>query len=265
MYVANSGNNTIVEFSPSGQNLGVFASTNLVEPYGLAFNAAGNLYVANFGPGDPPFAIFSPTGQYLGTLSQRFSDAAGVAFDASGNLYVANSLGFFISVISPTGQSLPSFGSVTNPVIDPTGLAFDSSGNLYASTAGNGTVVRFSPSGTNLGTFISTGPNFAAGLAFDSAGDLYVANFEDTPIQPNGTISEFSSSGQFLGNVATGLFFPEFLAFQPSNSQPIGIPEPESLVLLVMGLTGGFLVSRRHRKQAGSRGGGEEGRRSIRA
>jgi PEP-CTERM motif len=78
-----------------------------------------------------------------------------------------------------------------------------------------------------------------------------------------GTISEFSSSGQYLGNVATGLASPQFLAFQSSDSQPIVTPEPESLVLLVMGLAGGFLVSRRHRKQAGSRGGGKEGRRGT--
>jgi DNA-binding beta-propeller fold protein YncE len=38
LYVSSRGNNTIREFSPSGVDLGVFASTGLSGPVGLAFS-----------------------------------------------------------------------------------------------------------------------------------------------------------------------------------------------------------------------------------
>ena len=47
MYVSNSENNTIEEFGTNGVG-SVFASTDLDDPFGLAFDSAGNLYVANY-------------------------------------------------------------------------------------------------------------------------------------------------------------------------------------------------------------------------
>jgi len=60
-----TGSNTIRKFSLSGQDLGIFASS-LNNPVGMAFERAGNLYVANvFGNN---IHKFSPTGQDLGDL-----------------------------------------------------------------------------------------------------------------------------------------------------------------------------------------------------
>jgi hypothetical protein len=62
------------KFSSTGQNLGIFASTGLINPIGLAFSASGHLFVANTDQGTgAPFRNtiheFSPTGEDLGTFA----------------------------------------------------------------------------------------------------------------------------------------------------------------------------------------------------
>jgi DNA-binding beta-propeller fold protein YncE len=47
LYVANISSNTIREFSPTGQDLGIFASTGLGFPAGLVVERSGNLFVAH--------------------------------------------------------------------------------------------------------------------------------------------------------------------------------------------------------------------------
>ena len=47
LFVANQAANTIEEFSANGDDLGVFASSGLNGPTGLAFDKRGNLYVSN--------------------------------------------------------------------------------------------------------------------------------------------------------------------------------------------------------------------------
>lgn len=87
--MANVGNKTIVKFDSSGYG-SVWANSGLVDPYGLAFDGNGNLFVAN--NGNNTIEKFDSTGH--GSL---FADAnaglswpMGLAFDDSGNLYVAN-------------------------------------------------------------------------------------------------------------------------------------------------------------------------------
>src|SRR5579859_2363893 len=61
LYVSN-GSNTIEEFTPGGVGT-VFANSGLSSPYGLAFDTAGNLYVAN--GGNNTIEKFTPGGELL--------------------------------------------------------------------------------------------------------------------------------------------------------------------------------------------------------
>jgi hypothetical protein len=112
--LVSASNNTILEFSLTGQDLGTFASAGLNQPLGLALDRSGNLYVANVADGT--IRKFSPTGQDLGIFAStglRFP--AGLAFDRSGNLFVANGqqrpgqTDYSIRKFSPTGQDLGDF------------------------------------------------------------------------------------------------------------------------------------------------------------
>lgn len=65
LYVANSGDNTILWFLPDGEsNLFASASSGLSDPRGLAFDSQGLLYVANYGNGT--IARYTPEG--IGTV-----------------------------------------------------------------------------------------------------------------------------------------------------------------------------------------------------
>ena len=102
------GSSLVEKFSPTGANLGVFASTGLSFPTGLAFDAAGNLFVANAGTG--AVTKFSATGTFVGTFASGLAGPQGLAFDSAGNLYVTSgqfsSNGGLVEKFSPIGTIL---------------------------------------------------------------------------------------------------------------------------------------------------------------
>ena len=71
------------------------------EAQGLAFDAAGNLYVAN--DGNDTISKVTPAGAVSTFVSERARCPEGLAFDAAGNLYVANSDNNTISKVTPAG------------------------------------------------------------------------------------------------------------------------------------------------------------------
>ena len=73
--------------TPAGA-VSTFVSSGLDDPYGLAFDAAGNLYVANYG--NNTISKVTPAGAVSTFVSSGLDDPDGLAFDAAGNLYVAN-------------------------------------------------------------------------------------------------------------------------------------------------------------------------------
>ena len=242
---ASSGNYNIERFNTSGSNLGVFGHINYGDtPRGIAFDSAGNLYVANSSNNvnNPSTIIkFTPGGArtIFAQTSTGLSGPYGLAFDAAGNLYVANTLGNFIERFSSTGVDLGIFakgGLIENPL----GLAFDKAGNLYVANNQTGTggnsIIKITPTGVQS-TFANTLINGAYGIAFDPTGNLYVAN------NGNNTVARFTPTGVGSIFANTGLNHPTFLTFGPSV-----VPEPGTLALLTgLGLTS-FLTLRRQRQ-----------------
>ena len=78
------GNNTVSKVTPAGQSASSPPGSTI--PSGLAFDSAGNLYVAN---GEiHTVDKVTPTGN-VSTFASGFISPA-LAFDAAGNLYVAD-------------------------------------------------------------------------------------------------------------------------------------------------------------------------------
>ena len=76
-----------------------FVSSGLDEPEGLAFDAGGNLYVAN--EGNNTISKVTPAGVVSPFVSSGLDEPTGLAFDAGGNLYVANEGNNTISKVTP--------------------------------------------------------------------------------------------------------------------------------------------------------------------
>ena len=175
----------------------------------LAFDASGNLYVANnFGNTIQKVTPGGVVSTFASLPSNSFPD--GLAFDAAGNLYVANQGPGLISKITQAGT----ISTFVQGITGAGGLAFDASGNLYVTT-GN-TVSKITPAGS-VSTFV-TGLSGPESLAFDSSGNLYISNLvvqntvgTITKVTPGGVVSTFV-------NVSQGLLNPRSLAFDGSGN-----------------------------------------------
>lgn len=182
IYVSNMAGSIEMYDASTGAHLGVIAS-GLNLPSGLAFDRAGNLYVAI--SGDNIIERFTTNG--VGSVfATGLSYPQGLAFDSAGNLYVANYWDASIVEFTPGGV-----GSVFATNVSPYGLAFDAAGNLYAADNHASQIMKFTPEGA--GSLLAAA-SFPRGLAFDNRGDLYVAVYGANRIMkltPDGLSSGF--------------------------------------------------------------------------
>lgn len=120
---------------------------SLAYPFGLAFDAAGSLWVGNSDSVNPTIAKFAPAdGGGLGaTPTTVLADDGGIlhninglAFDPNGNLWVTsypNGNVVRVAVSSLPASSYVAPAAVLTGVTNATSLAFDQSGNLWVLTS----------------------------------------------------------------------------------------------------------------------------------
>jgi sugar lactone lactonase YvrE len=143
------------------------ATTFDVQPFGIAVDPKGNVYVTNVYPqGGYNVVKFSSHGKYLATIGSagsgdgQFNDPEGIAIDPSGNIYVADTGNNRIEEFDRNGVyagQFGSFGSGDGQFNGPVGIAFDAKGNIFVSDVGNNRVETFDSSGSYLGQFGSYG------------------------------------------------------------------------------------------------------------
>lgn len=147
--------NTISKITPNGQ-VSTYG-TALHTPSGIAFNASGELFVANRDIGT--IAKVAPGGGVASTFATGIDQPNGLAFDSLGNLYVAEWGTNSILKLNGDGTKQP-FATVG---FHPVGLAFDDLGNLFAANYDGGSISQITPGG-QVSTFATgfTGANFLA-------------------------------------------------------------------------------------------------------
>ncbi|MGA2760140.1 MAG: hypothetical protein ABSF08_07490, partial [Candidatus Cybelea sp.] len=138
-------------------------------PTGIAFDRAGNLYVANLISGGADVAVYAKGGESPSrTITDGILDADGVAVDAKGTLYVTN-------LVTATngngdveeykaGQSQP-YLTITD-VNRPTDVIVNKAGYVYVSEIGTPAVLVFEPGSTEIWQQFRQGMNTPAGLAY---------------------------------------------------------------------------------------------------
>ncbi len=198
------------------------AATELVHPDAIAFDSAGNMYIANeyelsvMAPGDITIiAKRSGTifGQYIRANTPTMLDATtglahpdAIAFDSAGNMYIAEGYssistgdGFITVIAKRSGRIFGQYIRANTPTMldaatgldNPTGIAFNS-GDMYivndygppSKNLGYITVIA-KRSGTIFGQYIqankatvldaATGLDYPTGIAFNS-GNMYIVN-----------------------------------------------------------------------------------------
>lgn len=254
VYVADTTNHTIRKITPAGvvttfagtvgtpgsndASVGTSAAFNF--PTGLAVDAAGNLYVADYGNSTirkiTPAGVVSTFAGAAGSAGStnavgsaaRFKFPRSVAIDTSGNLYVADSGNHMIRKISSSGvvQTLAGTAGASGTAdgtgaaarfSGPSGIAVDTSGNVYVSDSDNNTIRKITAAGavtTIGGTAGSVGNRDGAGaaarfdhpngLTVDAAGILYIADSRNHTIRkgvPAGSAS--TGTGVSSGNTSS--------------------------------------------------------------
>jgi sugar lactone lactonase YvrE len=206
-------------------------------PLGLAFNAGGDLFVANFGNGKvlrfaPPFgAASAPIATY--TVCGGASTGCGLnglTFDAAGNVYVSDSFGGVVYRIAlPAGVVTPLVahdllkpGNHGFPPFGANGLAFDASfQNLYIANTADDRILKYNLASAALTTFAES-INGADGILFDSRGRLWVAaNQADevVALDSRGRVVERRGAFEGVGRdgAPKGLLFPASIVISRGN------------------------------------------------
>lgn len=145
-------------------------TAEVMNPTGLALDAAGNLYISSRHDG----AVYRLNAQgVLSTYAEGMGVATGLAFDEHGNLYVGDRSGTIFK-IAPDRQIF--VFATLEPSVAAYHLAFSPNGNLYVTgptTSSNDCVYEIDPQGMVRPWFGHLGR--PQGLAFDLQGNLLLA------------------------------------------------------------------------------------------
>ncbi len=175
-------------------NTGSVVSTGSIvtsNPYQVAQDGAGNIYVANY---TGKSLVKIPTGGgaattvALGTpASLAIQNLTGVAIDGAGNIFIGDHQNSRILVMTPGGViSVLTINGLSPALGFPTAMNFDSAGNLYIADFTNGRIVEISSlvvagsTSSGKGTVIGTGSftftgSTVTGMTIDPQGSIYVA------------------------------------------------------------------------------------------
>ena len=248
----------------------------LIEPWGIAVDAAGNVFFAENGTHRIRFVekatgkVLSIAGNGVGkfsgdgpALTSSLYQPTSLAFDRTGGLLVTDSMNFRLrrldlaagQISTLAGGGTASAGADQVPATGVSlgfldGLAVDGAGRAYFSDIGNNRVHRFDPR-TGLLALVVSGPrgfsgdggpvrnasfNSPRGLALDAAGNLFIAD------QWNQRVRRVDASSGVVttvaGNGSRARPTEGALALETGFDQPLGLAFERDGSLLVEDVTG---------------------------
>jgi sugar lactone lactonase YvrE len=163
----------VVELPWNGTSYGapVTVVNWLSGPFGLAFDAAGDLYIANFPNGqivELPKGCSASTCQV--TVATGLVNPTAVAVDQNGNVFAADYYGNQVVEIPSGCATSACWIQIGNGLAYPAGVAVDDAGNIFIADYTNKRVLRVRQNSFDLGT-VSVGATatVAAYVTFNSA------------------------------------------------------------------------------------------------
>jgi hypothetical protein len=188
-------------------------------PTGVAVDASGNVYVADFG--NNMIRKITPAGKvstFAGSVNSGDDDGNGtnarftlpysLTIDLFGNIIVADTYNNKIRRITPAGDVTTLAGDGAPALKDGTGknasfnipysIAADKLGNVYVADQGNNCIRKVNPLGT-VTTFTDTLHKKPTGVAVDNLNRVYMSNLKTFGITQFGTDGKPTGTAPFSG------------------------------------------------------------------
>jgi sugar lactone lactonase YvrE len=223
----------------SGNSDGTGASARFNNPEGIAMDAAGNLYVADFGNSTiRKIAAGATVTTLAGSSAQtgsadgensaaQFNHPSAVSLDGAGNVYVIDTSNQTVRKITAGGivstlAGSPGLGGRADGAgaaasfFYPAGIAANSAGTVYVADTGNhalrvvtsaGVVSTLAGAAGVSGNADGTGAaalfGYPYGVAIDSSGNVYIADHNNDTIRkmtPAGAVTTFAGAAGIPGS-----------------------------------------------------------------
>jgi len=209
IFVTNGYDVTAYPTGSRGDVAPIALTTDMTYPNGIAVDASGRIYAANFDTNTVTVYAASANGNVppiavIGGANTRLANPTAIALDASGKIYVLNSARYSkgsITVYPPLATSTGILNEAPIAAIagsktlldNPTGIALDSRGEIYVTNELRFTAkldedfhrgrITVYPAGSDgniapIATIsgAATGLALPIGIALDSSGNIYVGN-----------------------------------------------------------------------------------------
>ncbi len=234
IYVLDTGNSRIDEFTPSGGYVAAFGALGkgngqLSAPFGFAVDSKGNMWVAD--TGNDRIEEFNSKHEYVsqfgseGTAGGQFKEPKAIAVTANGTIFVVDAANNRIEKFNEKGEFISTFGfgvsngeaklqictsgcragiagSGNGQLSETRGIAVSSTGHVWVADPGNSRIQEFSESGEFLAKVGSNGTGNGQfeepkGIEIDSFGNIWVTDAKADRLQ------KFTPTGAFVS--AAGL------------------------------------------------------------
>jgi gliding motility-associated-like protein len=210
-----------------GQPVSVGSGFN--QPFGIALDAAGNIYVAD--ANNSAVEEYTGGGGALLNTFTGFDYPTGVAVDVSGNIYVADNANVFEV---PAGGGTPV--SLGSGFTDPNAVAVDAAGNVYVTDEGAGILYKI-PAGSGAPVILQQGFLDLTAITIDQLNNLYIVD------GGAGTIYELPAKGGIPTPIGPLFVYPTSVAVDPAGNIYVTDGDVNTLYKLTNNGFGPFTVS----------------------
>jgi YVTN family beta-propeller protein len=173
VYIADTGNNAIKEWSAVSQQVTTLACPGLNAPSAVAVDANGNLYIAD--TGNNAVKEWCPANQQTTALvSSGLNGPTGVALDSQANVYIADTGNNAIKQWNAGSRQVITLAA--QGLSHPAGVAVDVQGNVYVASSSSNAIDEWNATSQQMLNLVSSGLNTPSGTAVDGQGNVYIAN-----------------------------------------------------------------------------------------
>jgi hypothetical protein len=207
IYVANQNNITAYEDGHSSPyNTIAGSKTGISDPFGIALDGSGNIYIGDKAAidvfGANAIGNVSPKAIITGS-NTGLKNVAGLALDAAGNMYASTGSAIRVFAAGATGNARPKAviaGSNTGFGAAGAGnVSVDGSGSIYVSLPGSNAIEIFAPGATGNVSPVATISGakthlaYPGQVAFDGSGKLYVPNRVPVAGSDTGSVTVYAA------------------------------------------------------------------------